>query len=96
MKIGLEHAIVVGSTWVAAVVGQTMGQHATSHQLAFTADRRPLAILMGCGEQLTAFTPTGEPLALAEVERWCPGATAQFTRSRTGNPARAPDGPQTG
>jgi hypothetical protein len=83
MTFVLERSNAVGGTWVAAVVNQTVHRHATGNHLVLTAERHPVAILLGRGEQLAAFTTAGEPLAMDEVERWCPGATAQFLRSQT-------------
>lgn len=85
MSFALERAVAVGDTWVAALVGQAIERHATPHRLTVTADKRPVALLIGCDGRMTAFTPAGGPLEASEVERWCPGATAQFMRSR---PAR--------
>lgn len=80
MSYVLERTIAVGGTRVAAVVSQAVHQHSNNTHLALTAERRPVAILMGSGEQLTAFTTTGEPLACEEVERLYPGFMAQFLR----------------
>lgn len=82
MRFTLERAVAVGDTWVAALVGQAVQRHATPHRLTVTADKRPVALLIGCNGRMTAYTPAGEPLDAAAVERWCPGATAQFMRSR--------------
>lgn len=80
MSFLLERTIAVGGTRVAAVVSQAVHQHATDTHLALTAERRPVAILIGSGKQLTAFTTAGEPLATEEVERLYPSVTAQFLR----------------
>lgn len=94
MKIVLERAIAVGDAWVAALVGQTVQRCATAHRLVVTADKRPVAFLFGRNGRLTAFTTAGDPLAEDEVERWCPGATEQFMRSRPPREAQGPAGPQ--
>lgn len=81
MRVVLERAVALGGTWVAAaLVRQTIHSHATTRHLSFTADKRPAAILLRRGDQLSAFTPSGEPMAADEVERLCPGATTRFLR----------------
>ena len=92
MSLLLERTLAVGGTWVAAVVSQAVHQHATDTHLALTAERRPVAILIGSGKQLTAFTTAGEPLTTEEVERMFPGVTAKFLRSQPIAQASGPVG----
>jgi hypothetical protein len=83
MKTFLERAIAVGDTWVAALVRQSLHGHATAHFLSVSADKCPVALLIRRGDQCAVFTPAGETMAEAEVERLCPGATAQFMRGHS-------------
>lgn len=85
-KIILERAIAVDDHWVAALVRQTIHQHATAHFISVTADKRPVALLIRRGDQLTAVTSTGQPMAADEVERLCPGAATRFLSVRPPGP----------
>lgn len=78
MKTLLERAISVGDARVAALVRQNIHSHTSSRFLAVSASKNPVALLIWHGDQCTAFTPAGEPMAETEVERLCPGAMAQF------------------
>ncbi len=86
MTLVLERPRVCGDRAAAAVVRHSVAERRWGRHVAITASRSPVALLVRHGDHLAAFTPQGDPLALDDVERMCPGAISAFvggSRSQT-------------
>lgn len=73
----LEMRVVSDTTVVAALVGNAVKTDAFGPVFLITGNRRPFALLVRRGDLISAFTPAGALMTMAEVDALCPGAVAQ-------------------
>ena len=74
----LDSLVVAGEISVAALCRRLISKSWSANHIAMKVEKVPVALLVRRRGQLSVIGPSGESMALREVELLCPGAISKF------------------
>lgn len=74
MTVALDKVVHIGPCQITALSESTVKATHCKETFLVAGQKRPVAILIKQGMELTAFEPDGTPITRKQVEKLCPGA----------------------